>query len=99
MVRTRRTFVALLYPGSCSASAPTAWSSATCPRAPGCDHRSGGAALHAAHAVARRPELAGGTVVVILPDTGERYLSTPLFEAAAAPAAPRPAQAPATPGR
>ncbi|MEU0557286.1 cysteine synthase A [Dactylosporangium sp. NPDC006015] len=60
---------------------------------------SGGAALHAAHTVARRPELAGGTVVVILPDTGERYLSTPLFEAAAAPAAPRPARAPATPGR
>ncbi|MEV4138799.1 cysteine synthase A [Dactylosporangium sp. NPDC049742] len=55
---------------------------------------SGGAALHAAHTVARRPELAGGTVVVILPDTGERYLSTPLFEAAAAPA-----QAAAAPGR
>ena len=40
---------------------------------------SGGAALHAAALVAGRPELAGSTVVVILPDTGERYLSTPLF--------------------
>ncbi|GAA2359702.1 cysteine synthase A [Dactylosporangium salmoneum] len=42
---------------------------------------SGGAALHAAAAIARRPEHAGATVVVILPDTGERYLSTPLFTA------------------
>lgn len=40
---------------------------------------SGGAALHAASLVAARPELAGSNVVVILPDTGERYLSTPLF--------------------
>lgn len=40
---------------------------------------SGGAALHAASLVAARPELAGSSVVVILPDTGERYLSTPLF--------------------
>ncbi|MFF5233014.1 pyridoxal-phosphate dependent enzyme [Dactylosporangium sp. NPDC000521] len=41
---------------------------------------SGGAALHAAYTVARRLELAGATVVVILSDTGERYLSTPLFD-------------------
>ncbi|MCU7729089.1 cysteine synthase A [Actinoplanes sp. KI2] len=42
---------------------------------------SGGAALHAAAAIAARPEHARQTVVVILPDTGERYLSTPLFTA------------------
>ena len=40
---------------------------------------SGGAALHAALSVARRPEYHGATVVVVLPDTGERYLSTPLY--------------------
>ena len=39
-----------------------------------------GAAVHAATAVARRPENQGKTLVVILPDSGERYLSTPLFE-------------------
>ncbi len=39
-----------------------------------------GAAIHAATAVARRPENQGKTLVVILPDSGERYLSTPLFE-------------------
>jgi cysteine synthase A len=36
---------------------------------------SSGAAVHVARAVAARPEYAGGTVVTILPDTGERYLS------------------------
>lgn len=41
---------------------------------------SSGAALHAAITVARRSENKGKTVVVLLPDTGDRYLSTPLFE-------------------
>jgi cysteine synthase A len=41
---------------------------------------SSGAALWAAMELAARPENEGKTIVVLLPDTGDRYLSTPLFE-------------------
>ncbi len=41
---------------------------------------SSGAALWAARRLAERQEYAGGAIVVLLPDTGERYLSTPMFK-------------------
>ena len=41
---------------------------------------SSGAALHAATEIARRAENVGKTIVVLLPDGGDRYLSTPLFK-------------------
>ncbi|MBQ0092288.1 MAG: pyridoxal-phosphate dependent enzyme, partial [Clostridiales bacterium] len=41
---------------------------------------SGGAALYAAAELAKSPQNAGKQIAVLLPDSGERYLSTPLFE-------------------
>ena len=40
-----------------------------------------GAAVWAAAELARRPENQGKTIVALLPDSGERYLSTPMFQA------------------
>ena len=41
---------------------------------------SSGAALYAAIELAKRPENENKTIVVLLPDAGDRYLSTPLYE-------------------
>ena len=40
---------------------------------------SGGAALHAAIEVGSRPEMRGRRIVVVMPDSGERYVSSPFF--------------------
>ena len=39
-----------------------------------------GAALYAAKILANRPENKGKMIVALLPDTGDRYLSTPMFD-------------------
>ena len=41
---------------------------------------SAGASIYAATELAKRPENKGKNIVILLPDTGERYLSTTLFE-------------------
>ena len=41
---------------------------------------SAGAALHAALELAKKEEYAGKTIVVLLPDSGERYLTTPMYQ-------------------
>jgi cysteine synthase A len=41
---------------------------------------SAGAAVWAALEVGRRPEMTGKTIVVIIPDAGERYLSTAMYD-------------------
>ena len=41
---------------------------------------SGGAALHAAIQLAKREENAGKTIVALMPDSGDRYLSTKMYE-------------------
>jgi cysteine synthase len=46
---------------------------------------SSGAALHAALSFASRPEAAGKMIVVLLADTGERYITTRLFTSASSP--------------